>query len=225
MSIKQSIFVLSTLIYFFYASAFSSEKFILMIDPAGDAKHAGREIDDYFERGIALQCAEKLKYAIEKEYPFVSVVLSRFPGESLEPLQNAHFANRLSVDLYISIHFYQNAEEKPALFIYQCAYNKVTDFWPRMHDTEYKLVPYDQIHISHTQQSKHYAEQMISVLQQYQQVFDIKGLFVFPFKPLIAINAPALAFEISLKTKNDWQSCIEPITKSLKSIILQKISS
>ena len=32
-----------------------------MIDPSGDAKHTGRVIQDTFERGITLQCAEALK--------------------------------------------------------------------------------------------------------------------------------------------------------------------
>ena len=71
-----------------------------MLDPAGDAQYPGRIIDDSFERGITLQCVEELQRAITRQFPHVRVVLTRFPGETCQPLQNAHFANRLDVDLY-----------------------------------------------------------------------------------------------------------------------------
>ena len=67
-----------------------------MLDPAGDAQNPGRTIDDNFERGITLQFAEKLKEMLQEKFPTIRVVLSRTPGESLQPLQNANFANRLS---------------------------------------------------------------------------------------------------------------------------------
>src|SRR3972149_4092399 len=77
--------------------------FTIMIDPAGDAKRAGRMLEDNFERGITLSCANCLKHDLEKKYTNVRVILSRFPGETLESMQNANFANRLQVDFYISI--------------------------------------------------------------------------------------------------------------------------
>lgn len=60
MSLK---FFLLGLVCFFSLELYSIQQniFTLMIDPAGDAKHAGRVIEDSFERGITLQCAEKLK--------------------------------------------------------------------------------------------------------------------------------------------------------------------
>ena len=39
-----------------------------MINPAGDAKDAGRTLNDSFERGITLQFAQELKSAIESNY-------------------------------------------------------------------------------------------------------------------------------------------------------------
>ena len=80
-------------------------RFSIMLDPAGDAKHTGRQIDDNLERGISLQFTEKLKQTLEKQHPEIHVVLSRFPGETIYHLQNANFANRLEVDFYLSIHF------------------------------------------------------------------------------------------------------------------------
>ena len=49
--------------YFFVSITLDAtdNPFTIMIDPAGDAKHTGRLIQDTLERGISLQCAEELK--------------------------------------------------------------------------------------------------------------------------------------------------------------------
>jgi len=191
-----------------------------MLEPAGDAKHAGREIDDCFERGITLQFAESLKKNLEVTYPGIRVILSRFAGESLEPLQNANFANRLQVDFYLSIHFFLEKEEKPQLFLYQFAYNATTDFWPFVHKTLI-FIPYDQAHRAYAQLSKTYGKFIVDHLQtkKYKKYFETKGLFALPFKPLIGINCPALALEASLKNKNDWKVLVSPLIQSLQNII------
>lgn len=38
----------------------------IIIDPAGDANHALREIDDTYERGLTLQCAQALKKKLKR---------------------------------------------------------------------------------------------------------------------------------------------------------------
>lgn len=35
--------------------------YTIMLNPAGDARHTGRRIDDTFERSVTLQYVEKLK--------------------------------------------------------------------------------------------------------------------------------------------------------------------
>ena len=69
-------------------------------------KDAGRIVNDSFERGLTLQFAQELKKELELNFNNIRVVLTRIPGETLESLQNANFANRLNVDFYLSIHFY-----------------------------------------------------------------------------------------------------------------------
>src|SRR3990172_8684717 len=77
--------------------------FTIMLDPAGDAKNPGRKLDDSFERGITLQFSETLKQKLESLFPSIRVVLTRLPGETVQLLQNANFANRLDVNFYLSI--------------------------------------------------------------------------------------------------------------------------
>jgi len=188
-----------------------------MIEPSGDAKHTGRAIDDCFERGISLQFAERLKKIIEAESPYIRIILSRFAGESLEPLQNANFSNRLNVDLYLSIHFFEEKEEKPIIHIYHFVYNRITDYW--RDENPLQFIPYDQAHQINIAQTKRYATNLHQALQSFAKQFETQARIGFPFKPLIGIQAPAIALESSLKTKDDWQLYLSPIAQSIKKIV------
>lgn len=190
-----------------------------MLDPAGDAKHAGRVIEDSFERGITLQFTEKLKKQLESHYPHLRVILTRFPGESLEPLQNANFANRLEVDLYISFHCYYDDLPKPELFIYYFL-SDVTDSWHKP-STALAFIPYDKAHRNKLSVTQKAAQTLQKTLKQqtFAPLFDCKGVFGIPFKPLIGISGPALGVEMSLKKKDQWMSAIKPLSQGIMNII------
>src|SRR5580692_10837387 len=49
---------------------------VVVIDPAGDVKRVGRRIGDSFERGLTLQCVEKIKEIIEERAPHITVVIT-----------------------------------------------------------------------------------------------------------------------------------------------------
>jgi hypothetical protein len=191
-----------------------------MIDPAGDVNHALREIDDVYERGLTLKCAEALQKKLEKEHADIRVILTRFPGESLEPLQNANFANRLSVDCYITIHFYKETEAKPHLFLYHYLNNALTDGWKQQSD-EFVFIPYDQAHRKNLSIAKTWGNLMVQVFENmpYVQQFDCKGLLGIPHKSLVGIIAPAFCIEASLKTKDDWVVYVQPLAHALSTII------
>ena len=192
----------------------------IMLDPAGDAQHAGRKLDDSFERGITLQFAEQLKKILEEEHSNIRVVLTRFPGETLEPLQNASFANRLRVDFYLSIHFYMEKSGPLTLSMYNLVTNPVTDLW-QSYGSELALVQYDKIHKVNLKTTQKYTELMSKVLNgnDYKRTFVFKGPIGIPFRPLVGINAPAIAIEAGLKNKNDWKHYLSPIACSLTPVI------
>lgn len=189
----------------------------LMLDPAGDAQHAGRMVHDTFERGITLQCAEQLKKKIESINPTIRTILTRFPGESVEPLQNAHFANRLDVDLYISIHCYQEKETKPQLSVYYVSYND--HFITKTYDVCF--YPYDQAHRIQAQKTNDIVRILSTSLSQkkYARLYDFKGNHGLPIKPLIGIKSPAILIELSLKNSSDWQPYIEPIAHAIIHVV------
>jgi hypothetical protein len=194
--------------------------FTIMLNPAGDAKCAGRQIGDSFERGITMQFTEQLKQKLEDSYPGVAVILTRFPGEVIPELQNANFANRLGVDLFMSFHFYRELHTKPNLFIYYFSYNK--DLVPQPAD--FAFYHYDQAYLFSQKTTKLWANNLCQELKQdmYSKLFTIHDTLCFPFKPLIGITVPALALEASIKEPQDWQKYIDPIAHALGSIIKTK---
>jgi hypothetical protein len=195
--------------------------FSIMLDPAGDAKNTGRIIEDSFERGITLQFAEQLKKLLEERHPGVRIVLTRFPGETIESLQNANFANRLDVDLYLSIHFYHEKASKPSVYIYHFLYNPITDFWAKPRTLSF--YPHDQAHLFMLNQTILWGHQLKSFLKSdsFNALFDVKGVYGLPFHPLIGIKPAALALEVGIKNKNYWRTYLEPVAQSLGQIILE----
>ena len=191
--------------------------FTIMLDPAGDAQNTGRQIDDYLERGITLQFAEKLKTVLESSIDNIRVVLTRFPGEAISHLQNANFANRLDVDFYLSIHFYKEKAVKPKVFVYTFSYRD--DFITRK--PALYFYPHDQAHLINREKSKACAKQIKEtfVSDDYKKMFEFCGTLSLPFKPLLAVKAPAVGVEIGLRKKDDWNSYVDVFVDCVKKVI------
>ena len=195
-------------------------QFTIMIDPAGDAKHTGRLIKDTLERGISLQCAEQLKATITQKFNNVRVILTRVPGETIQPLQNASFANRLGVDLYVSLYFY-NEEQAPAhVTLYHYLDNPIVDFWHQ--PTNLLLYQVNQAHLANLKTTQKWGQILLEVLQDKtcSKCFHPRGLFGIPFTPLLGIKAPAIAVEVGLKNKQDWKHIIDPLIIAIEKIML-----
>jgi N-acetylmuramoyl-L-alanine amidase len=217
-------------LFFFIALALSlpslaqastyGKTFSLMLDPAGDAKYPGREIDDAFERGVTLQYAKKVKYELETTFPDMRVIITRVPGESTEPLQNAQFANRLQVDLYVHISFFKATEEKPQLFVWYYVHNGITDFWHKPSNA-YTLIPYDKAHLKKIATTQQWGTSIQEILSQnnYRNQFEVMGFYGTRYKPLVGIVGPALGIEASIKNKDDWHMYVQPLVCALGSII------
>lgn len=192
--------------------------FTIMIDPTGDAKHTGREIEDTFERGITVLCAQALKTEIIKLIPNVQVILTRVPGEKLSELQNASFANRLGVDFYLSLAFYAEPmiPKHVAIFYYL---EQETDTWHRYNALQFYHA--SQAHLININLTKQFAK---TFLQHFEQKtintsFIMRGVFGLPCKPLMGIKAPALCIEAGLESKDDWKNLINPLISCIQAII------
>lgn len=191
----------------FFSSLRMQTPFTIMLDPAGDAQHPGRQLDYAYERGITLQCAERLKSVLEEQFSNLRVIITRQPGETLQPLQNANFANRLDVNLFVTLHFYQEAATKPRLYLYHFSYGD--EAVTKMQDLAF--YPYDQAYLFNAQATHTMITNIQQRLAAYKKQFDCKGPYKLPLKPLIGIKAPAIVIEAGLKHKDDWVGLIEPL--------------
>lgn len=86
---------------------------------------------------------------------------------------------------------------------------------------ELYFCPYDAAHRVNGKKTRTYTQDLATTLTNdpYKKLFDFHGPFGFPFRPLIGIKAPAIAIEIGLKEKTDWQLYVEPIAESLQPIV------
>ncbi|PKN03541.1 hypothetical protein CVU75_01660 [Candidatus Dependentiae bacterium HGW-Dependentiae-1] len=191
----------------------ATKKLIIILDPAGDENHTGRVIENTFERGLTLQCAQALQQELETRIPNSTVILTRKTGKAVTTLQNASLANRMAADLYISIHFFQETSVKPTVFLYQFSYNDDQLTLP----ATLAFYPYDQAHRIHSKQTSAWIGLLKALLtsDSYKKGCSIKGAFKIPFAPLIGIIAPAIGIEAGLIHANDWQLLVEPITQSI----------
>ena len=191
----------------------------IMIDPAGDARDTGREIDDTFERSLTLQSAQELKIELEK-IAQTRIVLTRFAGDIIEPLQNAAFANRLNVDLYIRLQFYQTKEKTAPINTYYTLYNPHTDLWEKK-STQLTLLPFDQAYKRSVKKTKQMAQSFSDNLKKMASNYTSKSKepLGLPLKALAGIDAPAVVIEIGLKTKDSWKALVPLLAAALEPLI------
>ena len=200
--------------------------FTLLINPAGDAKNAGREIDGTYERGITMQCATELKKALEQRIPGIRVVLTRFPGEVVQPLQNASFANRLKIDLYLSIHFFEHTEKILPLYFYHLLYNPIIDRWDKA-GSELEFLPYDKAYTLSIKKTVAYGTDLFQHAKKIEGTYGVRchPLKGIPFKPLVGIIAPAVALECGIRKKDDWRPLIPLFVAMLEPLVTKMRSS
>jgi len=190
-----------------------AKKFTVMLAPTGDAKTTGRIIDKNFERWIAWEFARAVKEQVERDAPQVCVVMSRGPGEVVYPLQAANFANRLGVDLFVSIHFYCETGVRPRCTFYR--FSRGDDFVSLGQGLAFH--PYDRAHLLAGNQTASFATQMHDLFcsETYQKQFDVRGPYAMPFGPLVGVCAPAVGIEMSTKAADGWRAYVAPLAGSI----------
>jgi N-acetylmuramoyl-L-alanine amidase len=195
-----------------FSSEYAPRPATIMLDPAGDARTTGRTIDDNFERGVTLEFSQALKGALESLVPGARIVLTRVPGEAIAPLQNANFANRLNVTLFVSLHCYQDTETRPCVATYYHLQHPITDMWHKPQSLTF--YPYDNAHVTSVHTSVAAAQAAYKQLCSYKSI-SCKPSCGIPFKPLVGVTCPAIAFEIGIKHKDSWQNLVSPLAQTI----------
>lgn len=187
-----------------------------MIEASGDSTHTGRIINDSFENSVTFELAHTLKNKLMEMCPTAKIIINRALGETVTPLQNANFANKLDIDLFLSIHAFAETETKPRIFIYQFSYQDSFIAKDSM-----SFYPFDKIYLVHESQTTQWANRIQQALSQNQSV-QTKKIAKMPFKPLMGIKAPSIGLELGLKNKTDWQDYLNDLAQSIAKIINDK---
>ena len=186
----------------------------IMIDPAGDARTTGRIIGDSFERAVTLDLALALKKALEADG--YSVLITRSTGQTVLPLQNANFANRLHPDLYISLHCYDNPDQKFAISLYTMS--RAEPFIAAV--PELSLLPIHKAHWpAHRDTEKIGNAIHETLLQLYGHQFLMSLIVGLPLAPLIGIQSPAISIELNCHSSADSNQYIQPLVDALKAAL------
>lgn len=202
------------------------QQFTIMLDPAGDAQNVGRTIEDSFERSLTLQWAEAIKRDVETKCPEITVVLTRLPGEVVQPLQNANFANRLDVDFYLNLRVYQELGHKAGLALFTFSYgDDFINISP--HLEQLSFLPVDQAHKKSALKSARYTSTLYQSLKKdvRSASLDIHGVITCPVKSLVGIAVPACSIELGLKHKDDWLRYVECLSDILIELAHQGMRS
>lgn len=200
--------------------------FTVILDPAGDAATTGRIIDTVLERGLTLECAQRLKETLNRTMPQARIFLSRLPGETVGDLQKASFADRLNPDLYLTLTFYREENDRPSIYCYYFTTQAACG-----HSTEYTelspliLLPCDKAHLKNSAHSFSFARTLCGALTASLPSYTIKGPVGIPFKPLTGITAPACALEIGFKNKDTWSILTEKIAQAIVGLVNNNSSS
>ncbi len=191
----------------------TTQSHTLMIAPAGDANTPGRKLAGGYERGVALQLAEALKEKLVTHG--VTVHLSRSAGEVVPELGVASYANRASVDKFVSLHVYQASEAKPHIALYGLVYNPLVD--GQLQYDEHAFVPLHEAHFSAVTKSRNFGEKVSGLLQaqENERLLSCSSLVRFPFKPLCGVVAPAIGIEVGLSGDEQWESLVAPLARAI----------
>jgi len=195
------------------------KKYIIVLDPAGDARATGRTIDNTFERSLTLQLSTLLSNELKQRFPNSHIIITRSTGDILEPLQNAASSNRLGADLYLHISMYATNEKTPELYAYTYRLHPVTDAWKQTKQPD-QFTPYYRAHVNAAETSLTLAHGLLSALQQQPGLIAPVTALALPYHPLIGITAPALGIELGIQRREQWAPCVEQLANALEKIIL-----
>lgn len=202
----------------FLDSSLKGEKKVIMINPAGHAGDSGRSLSG-FERAATFRFAQELQNALERGYDS-RVVLTRVPGEKIVDFQNASFANRLNVDLFISLHLFKLDSVKPKVYVYQHVADPVGDFVSRSFPS-LKMVSVLQAHQVNIFKTKNIGQHLGNIFSSVdnQKLFDFGGFYGIPLKPLCGVVAPAILIEIGVNQDDDWHVVLDAIVQGLGGLV------
>lgn len=193
----------------------------VVINPAGDAKHLGRKLDEGYERAATLRFAEKLQQQLAQNNEKLNVIVSRRAGEEVSQQEIASFVNRLQAKLSITIHVYKSAQAKPNIHLYHLCYNPFTELTAQK-QTAPDFTPLHKTHRINMQATRRYLEKIGHTLKQkrYKKKFDVNPGLPAPLKELVGIVPPAISIEIGINKEKRLDDLVGPVAHALQKVLI-----
>lgn len=194
----------------------NKKPFTIIIEASGDAYNPGRTICNNFENAISFTIAQRVKEVVDSHFLHTKIFINRTPTEIITPFQNAQFANKLNTDLYISIHCYLHAQNRPQITLYQYSYKDPVI----LKKGNLGFYTFDQIYLLNETQTNNWAQELKKMLSEQHQI-DIDGVHKLPFKPLMGIEASAVGIEIGINADTQLDQIIQIISNILQQFIVK----
>lgn len=213
----RSVLIIPLLFVFAPLHAVMTRPFTLFISPFGHAGQTGRPLRDGYERAATYHWAVAIGEALRTLNIPIKTIISRSPGETLADFQTATFANRLQPDLVLSLSLNQpRKNSKPQLCIFNLLIDPLTDA-VRRNRSGIEFVPFEQAHCVNMITSCAYGKlfTQVAAREPYLHQCECLGPELFPYKPLMGIQAPSIALEFG----GDWQLCMPLVIETLVQII------
>ncbi|MBT4856131.1 hypothetical protein HOM50_05035 [bacterium] len=190
--------------------------YTIMLSPQGDSKSPGRLTPDGTERGVTRLWAEQIKKALEVSNPHIRVVFSHNLGEQISQQEKANFANRLQIQLFISLLFF--TDDTLSLSPYYYGTNNI-----QMIGQPKSLTFCKQQHanVFSATTTPLYLNNIYKTLSSdpYLKNITVRCPVKAPLNCLMGIKAPAIAFEAGLKQSQDWRYYVKPIVQAIDALI------
>ncbi len=179
--------------------------FHIVLDPAGDAKHPGRQLTTCCERSVTLQFCELLKEMIKQNHPHCSVTLTRTAGETRTQEQRAQIANQLHADFFLHISCFEDTALRPHIML---CYNLPLSNIPYT-PPAYTLIPLCKASdVASTRTQK--MVQMLHENLSTQKLYTLLPVCAIPDARLKGIMVPSCTLEFGVcRTVSSWVSLIE----------------
>lgn len=189
----------------------------ILLDPYGDTATPGRTIFDAFERGLTLRCAEALKMKLEELIPYARILISKEPGQTVEKWHTALLANKIPVDLCITL----GIAEGTTLGIqnYRMSLESASAYTTNHSAIARDCIPYYAAHLLYNPFTAQCAQLFDEALTQASHgTLQISQTVALPCARLIGMVPPALYCEMCLTQRDDWRLCVEPIAVACSTI-------
>lgn len=187
----------------------------IMLDPAGDAQHKGRQLATCYERSVTLQLCETLKEKILQKVPDCTVTITRTAGEARSQDQRAQMANQLQPDLFVHISCFEDTALRPSLGLYYMLPTSNVLYSP----APYSLIPACKAGNKNAPQSKNIVQALEKCLNNKTSWYTVQKPHAIPDARLASIMVPACTVEFGVSRTVPWTYLTEPLNAALLEIL------